>query len=70
MLRATNTGMTAIVGADGLVQGALKPFTRAALRGEVRAYAGATPYVRWGNWPVIVIALLLIAFARKPKAVS
>ena len=70
MLRATNTGMTAIIGADGQVRDVLKPFTRAALRGEVQAYAGATPYVRAGNWPAIVLALLLIAGFRRRKAVS
>jgi apolipoprotein N-acyltransferase len=71
MLRATNTGMTAIVGTDGNLQGVLAPFTRAALTGEVRAYAGATPYVRWGNWPTIIFALALIAaFARRRNAVS
>lgn len=69
MLRATNTGMTAIIGADGQVQDVLKPFTRAALRGEVQAYSGATPYARAGNWPVIVLALLLIAGFCRRKAV-
>jgi apolipoprotein N-acyltransferase len=69
MLRATNTGMTAIVAANGQVQAALPPFTRGALLGSVQGYAGATPYVRWGNWPVIVFALLLVAVAvfRKRK---
>ncbi len=70
MLRATNTGMTAIVGADGQVQGVLEPFTRAALRGDVQAYTGATPYVRWGNWPVIMLSLLLSAFFWRRKALS
>ena len=70
MLRATNTGMTAIVGADGRVQGVLPPFTRAALRGEVQSYAGATPYVRWGNWPVMALALLLVAFIGRRNTVS
>ena len=70
MLRATNTGMTAIIGADGQVQDVLKPFTRAALRGEVQAYTGATPYVRGGNLPVIVLALLLIAGFYRRKALS
>ena len=70
MLRATNTGMTAIVGVDGRVQGLLQPFTRAALRGNVQAFAGATPYVRWGNWPVIALALLLVAFIGRRKTVS
>ncbi len=72
MLRATNTGMTAIVGADGRVQAALPPFTRGALVGEVRGYAGMTPYVRWGNWPVVVLASLLLlagAFRKRPATV-
>lgn len=60
MLRATNTGMTAIIDADGRVQDALPPFTRAGLVGEVRAYVGTTPFVRWGNWPAIFFALLLV----------
>ncbi|WP_294255975.1 apolipoprotein N-acyltransferase [Propionivibrio sp.] len=71
MLRATNTGMTAIVAADGTVIGALKPFTRAALRGEVQGYVGATPYVRWGNWPAVILALLVsIAFVHPRNTVS
>lgn len=60
MLRATNTGMTAIVGADGRVLSVLAPFTRGALTGEVRGYAGTTPYVRWGNWPAVLGALLVV----------
>ena len=70
MLRATNTGMTAIVGVDGQIQGILPPFTRGALRGEVHGYSGATPYVRWGNWLTIALALLLVAFIGRRKTVS
>jgi apolipoprotein N-acyltransferase len=68
MLRATNTGMTAIVGVDGRVQGVLPPFTQGALLGEVRGYSGVTPYVRWGNWPLIGFACLLLAvfWLRRP----
>ena len=43
---------------------------RAALTGEVRAYAGSTPYVRWGNWPVVTVSLLLLAFARRRNTLS
>ena len=60
MLRATNTGMTAIVDVNGQVVSALPPFTRGALVAEVQGYSGATPYVRWGNWPVVVFAVLLL----------
>ena len=70
MLRATNTGMTAIIGTDGRLHSVLKPFTRAALRGEVRGYQGITPYARCGNWPVIGVTLLLIAFLTRRNALS
>ncbi len=59
MLRATNTGMTAIIDPRGEVTGQLPPFTRGVLTGEVTAQRGLTPYGRWGNGP----ALLLIALA-------
>lgn len=67
MLRATNTGMTAIVDADGHVAAALPSFTRGALTGEVRARAGATPYVRWGNLPIVALCLLLTGIALRPR---
>ena len=70
MLRATNTGMTAIIGPDGHITEALPPFRRAALQAEVRGYSGATPYVRSGNLPVVFGCLLLLAFARRRKALS
>lgn len=74
MLRATNTGMTAIVDTRGNVQSVLPPFTRGALRGEVVGHGGATPYVRWGNWPVITfalcISLLSMAIPGRRKEVS
>jgi apolipoprotein N-acyltransferase len=74
MLRATNTGMTAIIDADGQVISALKPFTRAALRGEVKGYTGTTPFVRWGNGPIVIFCGLLCALAvaslRRRKQVS
>ncbi|MDR1275032.1 MAG: apolipoprotein N-acyltransferase [Candidatus Accumulibacter sp.] len=60
MLRATNTGMTAIIGPDGRVVKRLAPFTRDVLRGEAQGYAGTTPFVRWGNWLVIAIALVML----------
>ncbi|MES2771627.1 MAG: apolipoprotein N-acyltransferase [Pseudomonadota bacterium] len=59
MLRATNTGMTAIIGSDGRVQKALPSFTRAALLGEVQAFQGSTPFVRWGNLAALGLMFLL-----------
>lgn len=58
MLRATNTGMTAVVLPNGRVAKALPPFTMGALVADVQGYAGLTPYVRFGN--VLALALALV----------
>jgi len=70
MLRATNTGMTAVVMPDGNVAQVLPAFTREVLSAEVRGYQGMTPYARWGDWAVLLLALLAVAagcWRRKPR---
>ena len=67
VLRATNTGMTAIIGPDGRVRQRLAQFTRAALNGEAQGYTGSTPFVRWGNALAIMATLLALLFARWPS---
>lgn len=59
MLRATNTGMTAIIDQHGKVRKVAPEFTTATVTGEAQGYAGATPYVRWSNGPIIALSLLL-----------
>ncbi len=64
MLRATNTGMTAIIDHRGKVTALLPPFTQGTLSGSAQGRSGATPFVRWGNAPVVLLSLLVcIAFA-------
>ncbi len=58
MLRATNTGMTAIVSPRGRVERVLEPFSESALVGEVSGHTGATPYVRWGNAAVLLLVAI------------
>jgi len=58
MLRATNTGMTAIIDHRGRIAGVLPPFTQGTLNGNAQGRSGATPYVRWGNSPLLALALL------------
>jgi apolipoprotein N-acyltransferase len=68
-LAATNTGVTAAIGADGRVLARLEPFTEGRLEVEVQGYAGATPYVRAGDWPALAACLaLLAAFARRARS--
>ncbi|MFM0645587.1 apolipoprotein N-acyltransferase [Paraburkholderia bryophila] len=62
MLRATNTGMTAAIDANGKVLGRLKPFTIGSLDVTVQGTSGSTPYVTSGNNTVLAVSLLLLAF--------
>jgi len=62
-IRSTNTGITAIIGPDGRVLEALPQWTQASLSASVQGYTGKTPFVVWGNWPILSLALLLLAFA-------
>lgn len=69
MLRATNTGMTAVINADGSVQAVLPPFTEGVLKGEVRAHQGMTPYAHFGNLGFLLLAgLLLLASQWRGRA--
>jgi apolipoprotein N-acyltransferase len=62
-LRATNTGITAIIDHRGEVQTALDQFVQGELSGLVQPYTGQTPYVIWGNWPILLASLFLLLSA-------
>ena len=68
MLRASNTGMTAVIDVRGRIVDQLPPFTEGALIARVQGYSGATPYVQAGNWPIIVLCLLALAPALLRRA--
>jgi apolipoprotein N-acyltransferase len=60
MLRATNTGMTAIIRPDGTIDSFAAPFTSQVLLGYAEGRSGLTPYMRHGNWPVLLLATLML----------
>jgi apolipoprotein N-acyltransferase len=61
MLRATNTGVTAVIGPRGEVLAAAPEFEIATVTYAVQGYGGATPYVRWGNTAMLALCAVLIA---------
>jgi len=61
MLRATNTGVTAIIDPKGRIAASAPEFTTTTVTGEIHGYQGATPYVRLGNWAFLAAAALMIA---------
>jgi len=67
MLRATNTGVTSIIGADGKVLQQLPQHVEVVLHGMAQGYEGLTPYARWGNAAVWLLIVLMLAGARSPR---
>ena len=68
-LRATNTGITAVLGPDGRILAELPKFTQGVLKANVQGYAGKTPYVIWGNIPILSFSclLLILGFIRRRR---
>lgn len=63
MLRATNTGSTAVIGHDGKVLAQLPSFQKDALSASVQGYSGVTPYIVLGNHLIVLLTLLSLALA-------
>jgi len=73
MLRATNTGVSAIIDPRGRVVRSIPQFVTAVLEGQAQGHTGSTPYIMGGNWPFLVLAaaaLLAPWFWRRRKLVG
>lgn len=63
LLRATNTGISAIIDEKGNVIAQSAQFAPVALPGTANLFRGTTPYASLGNYPVIIISLLILIIA-------
>ena len=61
LVRAANDGVSAVVAPDGRVVARAREYESTVLRGAFIPRTGATPYLATGNWPVLVLSLLLVA---------
>jgi len=73
MIRATNTGATAVIDHHGVVTHALPPFSVGILEGTVEGRQGLTPFAEWAGrfdlWPLWLIgAVLVVAAALRSRA--
>ncbi len=62
MIRATNTGVSAIIDYKGQIREISNQFEKNVLRGDVFPRTGMTAYGRWGDWPIAAIVVLIFGF--------
>ena len=61
LIRATNDGISAIIGPHGEVVARAPEFRPVVLVSKVTPMAGLTPYARVGNWLIVTLAALALA---------
>ena len=71
MLRATNTGATAVIDHRGVVTAALPVHTRDVLLAQVQGRDGVTPFAhwvsRWGLWPLWLCCVAVVAWCVRQR---
>ena len=60
LLRATNTGISAIIAPDGSIEQQAPQFEQAVLSASIQPLQGATPYALWRDLPMLSLAVLLL----------
>lgn len=63
LLRATNTGVSAIIDEKGDLLEVLAQFERGTISAEIQPMRGQTPYSRWTDWLAVVLSILLLGLA-------
>jgi apolipoprotein N-acyltransferase len=65
MLRATNTGISAVINDQGEAVAVAAQFKTTVLRASARPMSGATPYVRWGDGLVLIFSISALVWAAR-----
>ncbi len=62
MIRSSNNGLSSLIDWRGSVTVAAPQFAKAVTTGSIEPRTGITPFIRFGDWPVLgVIAIMLLA---------
>ncbi|MEB3767014.1 apolipoprotein N-acyltransferase [Acinetobacter sp. MD2] len=71
-IRATNTGVTAFINAQGHIVEQAPLDHEYVLRGNLPAYTGQTLYNRLGDWPILILSglLLLLGLRYRPRQMN
>lgn len=57
---ANNDGLSSIITPQGKFSHTLPAFTSGILEGEIYPVQGATPWIKWGDWPILGLCALII----------
>ncbi len=60
ILRADNAGLSAAIDHQGRIVALSPQFQQSVLAVSVQPMVGTTPYVRFGDWPIITLLLMLL----------
>ncbi len=60
MIRAGNSGISAIIDHHGNVVARTPQFERTVLRAEVQPTRGINPFVLFGSWPVVILSAVIV----------
>ncbi len=60
VLRATSTGVSAIIDQRGRLLQRSEWFVPQVITGRIVAYQGLTPFARWASWPLLILCGLII----------
>jgi apolipoprotein N-acyltransferase len=63
VLRSTNTGMTGAINEFGQTIAILPAMVAGYLDVQIQGRTGLTPYVRWGDYPVLLLACVILILA-------
>lgn len=64
LLRVANTGVSAVIGPNGQIQQQMEWGERGVLKANVTPRSGETPYMRWKDWPLILLAFVALFAVR------
>lgn len=68
MVRANNTGITAVIDAKGRVTQRIDSFQPGILEATVQGAKGYTPYMVWGDLPILIVCLAGLGIGAAQRA--
>jgi apolipoprotein N-acyltransferase len=63
MVRSSNNGLSSLIDWRGRVTAVAPQFEKAVVTGTVSPRTGTTPFVRWGDWPALFLAGVMLVVA-------